>query len=354
MSTTPTTTATVHVTGWDRTAVIALGATGFALSYDSLQQMAEAVHVRGLLTYLFPFIVDGFIAYSIRALLVMRDAPLRARAYVWLLFGAATGTSLWANALHAVRMNEQSAAAGLRLTDTVVAVLSTIAPLASAGAVHLYILLARGPANPVDRDGQSGRSDQLTGPAEDPGTTGDLESGQQSALLVTDRPAEFARVTASPVSPVTALPVAVTEAADLGGQPVTDRPAEFARVTASPVSPVTALPVAVTEAADLGGQPVSGQPVTDRPADVAPVTASPVSPVTSRPVTDRAADRDTEELLEIAKQAVAEADNKLTRAVVATAIRGQQIPLSSDTLTQLMAQLREQQRKNQLADADRS
>ncbi|MFC8719676.1 DUF2637 domain-containing protein [Kitasatospora sp. NPDC057198] len=317
-TTTPTTTATVHVTGWDRTAVIALGATGFALSYDSLQQMAEAVHVRGLLTYLFPLIVDGFIAYSIRALLVMRDAPLRARAYVWLLFGAATGTSLWANALHAVRMNEQSTATGLRLTDTVVAVLSTIAPLASAGAVHLYILLARGPANPVDRDGQSDRSDQLTGPAEDPGTTGDLESGQQSAL------------------------------------PVSDRPAEVVPVTAPPVSPVTALPVAVAGAADLGGQPVSALPVSDRAVEVVPVTAPPVSPVTSRPVTDRAADRDTEELLEIAKQAVAEADNKLTRAVVATAIRGQQIPLSSDTLTQLMAQLREQQCKNQLADADRS
>ncbi|MGW4805182.1 hypothetical protein [Kitasatospora sp. NPDC004272] len=39
--------------------------------------------------------------------------------------------------------------------------------------------------------------------------------------------------------------------------------------------------------------------------------------------------------------------------MVATAIRGQQIPLSSDTLTQLMAQLREQQRKNQLVDAHR-
>ncbi|MFB7947963.1 DUF2637 domain-containing protein [Kitasatospora phosalacinea] len=320
MSTTTTTTTTAaHVTGWDRTAVIALGATGFALSYDSLQQMATAVHVRGLLTYLFPLIVDGFIAYSIRALLVMRDAPLRARAYVWLLFGAATGTSLWANALHAVRMNEQNSATGLRLTDTVVAVLSTIAPLASAGAVHLYILLARGPVNPADRDS------------------------------LTDRPAV-------PDENAHNTPVAAggREAARQATPPVSGRPAEVAPVTGSPVSPVTALPTAVTGAADLGGQPVTGGPVTGRPADVVPVTGPPVSPVISRPVTDRAADRDTEELLEIAKQAVAEADNKLTRAVVATAIRGQQIPLSSDTLTQLMAQLREQQRKNQLVDANRS
>ncbi|MFJ8440886.1 hypothetical protein [Kitasatospora griseola] len=101
-------------------------------------------------------------------------------------------------------------------------------------------------------------------------------------------------------------------------------------MTGPPVSPVSTLPMVVAEAADLGGQSVS--------------------PVTALPVTDRAADRRAEELLEIARQAVAEADNKLTRAVAAAAIRGQQIPLSSDTLTQL----REQQRKNQLVDADRS
>ncbi|WP_051816788.1 DUF2637 domain-containing protein [Kitasatospora sp. NRRL B-11411] len=220
---TATPAAAAYVTGWDRIAVIALGATGFALSYDSLQQMATAVHVRGFLTYLFPFIVDGFIAYSIRALLVMRDAPLRARAYVWLLFGAATGTSLWANALHAVRMNEQSSATGLRLTDTVVAVLSTIAPLASAGAVHLYILLARGPASPADPDGRTDRPVALIGSADStPVAVGDLEAGQQAALPVSVRPTEVAPVTASLVSPVTALPVTVTEAADLGGQPVSD------------------------------------------------------------------------------------------------------------------------------------
>ncbi|MFD7736637.1 DUF2637 domain-containing protein, partial [Kitasatospora phosalacinea] len=232
MSTT-TPTAAAHVTGWDRTAVIVLGATGFALSYDSLQQMATAVHVRGLLTYLFPLIVDGFIAYSIRALLVMRDAPLRARAYVWLLFGAATGTSLWANALHAVRMNEQSSATGLRLTDMVVAVLSTIAPLASAGAVHLYILLARGPVNPPDRDS----------PTDRPAVPD--ESAYNTSVAAGDR--EAARQAVLPVSPVTALPVTVTEAADLGGQPVSggagpDRPGGGAAVSGWPVCPVSGEP----------------------------------------------------------------------------------------------------------------
>lgn len=135
-----------HISGWDRAVVIALGGAGCALSYDALQQMAVAIHIRGFLTYLFPLVIDGFIAYGIRALLVLRDAPLRARLYVWTLFGTATAASIWANALQAVRLNEDTVTGpGLRLGDLVVAVLSTIAPLALAGAVHLYILIARGP-----------------------------------------------------------------------------------------------------------------------------------------------------------------------------------------------------------------
>lgn len=132
---------------WDRAAIAVLGAAGCALSYDALQQMAAAIHVRGLLTYLFPLVIDGFIAYGVRALLVLRAAPFRARLYVWTLFGTATTASIWANALHAVRLNQATTSTGLRLGDVTVGVLSTIAPLALAGAVHLYILIARHPAD---------------------------------------------------------------------------------------------------------------------------------------------------------------------------------------------------------------
>lgn len=129
---------------WDRLAIVVLGLAGCALSYDALQQMAVAIHIRGLLTYLFPLVVDGFIAYGVRALLVLSEAPLRARLYVWMLFGTATAASIWANSLHAVRLNQQTAhSTSLRLGDTVVAILSTLAPLALAGAVHLYILITR-------------------------------------------------------------------------------------------------------------------------------------------------------------------------------------------------------------------
>ncbi|MFD8063889.1 DUF2637 domain-containing protein [Streptomyces cyaneofuscatus] len=129
---------------WDRLAIVVLGLAGCALSYDALQQMAVAIHIRGYLTYLFPLVIDGFIAYGVRALLVLSEAPLRARLYIWVLFGTATAASIWANSLHAVRLNQQTAhTTGLRLGDTVVAILSTLAPLALAGAVHLYILITR-------------------------------------------------------------------------------------------------------------------------------------------------------------------------------------------------------------------
>jgi hypothetical protein len=135
---------------WDRAAITVLGGAGCALSYDALQQMAVAIHVRGTLTYLFPLVIDGFIAYGVRALIILRAAPFHARLYVWTLFGTATAASIWANALHAVRLNQRSCTTsdGLRLGDLTVGALSTLAPLALAGAVHLYILIARHAAEP--------------------------------------------------------------------------------------------------------------------------------------------------------------------------------------------------------------
>lgn len=127
---------------WDPLTLIVLGLAGGALSYDALRQMAVAVHIRPHLTYLFPLVIDGFIAYGVRALLVLREAPWLARAYAWTLFGTATAASLWANALHAVRLN-QPGVHTLTLGDHTVAVLSAIAPLALAGATHMHILIGR-------------------------------------------------------------------------------------------------------------------------------------------------------------------------------------------------------------------
>jgi hypothetical protein len=336
---------TAQITGWDRAVVIALGGAGCALSYDALQQMAVAIHVRGLLTYLFPLVIDGFIAYGIRALLVLREAALRARLYVWTLFGTATAASIWANALHAVRLNDEAAATtGLRLGDAVVAVLSTIAPLALAGAVHLYILIARGPDKDSDR--------------EDPGHAGHFgQADQPEGIEVTrtDRPGQPqqqpGQVSAGhPVTALTDRPrLSLDKQTPMPRTPAGDNPADSS-------SPVTHHRKSLQEAADLPGQSDTEPSVTDRLADTQPVTGQQGSlqPVTDRPVTvppvtdpdtrtpaDRRVDLDTEELLEIARSAV-RAEDKLTRKVVAQAIRGQQIPLSSDTLTALMVQLRQQ------------
>ncbi|MFD8963456.1 DUF2637 domain-containing protein [Streptomyces sp. NPDC059568] len=335
-----------HITGWDRAAIVALGAAGCALSYDALQQMAVAIHVRGPLTYLFPLVIDGFIAYGVRALLVLRNAPLRARAYVWLLFGTATTASIWANALHAVRLNQQTAFANaLRLGDTVVAVLSTLAPLALAGAVHLYILIARGPVKDSDRPdrddlaqgGQSGQAERVA-------VTRTDRAGQQQPL-----PGQFGA--GEPVTALTDRPRLLLDKQT----PDTRTPAGDSALADS-TRPDTGHRDQGPKAADLVGQPDTFPAVSDRPTTTDPVPGhrDSLPPVTDRPVTpppvsdqdsrtasDRRSDPDTEELLEIARSAV-RAEDKLTRKVVAQAIRGQQIPLSSDTLTALMVQLRKQ------------
>jgi hypothetical protein len=141
-------------TGWDRAAVALLGVLGFALSYSALQQMATAVHVLQPLSYAYPPLVDGFIAYGVRAVLVLRTAPLLARLYAWLLFGAATTASIWANALHALDLNKPGTTT-LHLGNPTVVVLSAIPPLALGGATHLHVLISRyggtasSPATPV-------------------------------------------------------------------------------------------------------------------------------------------------------------------------------------------------------------
>ncbi|MGW8329420.1 DUF2637 domain-containing protein [Streptomyces sp. NPDC055897] len=144
----------------DRAAIMALGAAGFAFSYDALRQVAIAIHARPELSYLFPVFIDGFIAYGVRALVLLRHRDFGARLYAWFLFLAATGSSLWANALHAITLNHgpQSGQSPLHLGDNVVGVLSTLAPLALAGSVHLYIIMARTaessvPDRPVSRPG---------------------------------------------------------------------------------------------------------------------------------------------------------------------------------------------------------
>lgn len=318
--------ATSHrATGWDQTAIVLLGAAGFALSYDALRQMAQAVHVRGHLSLLFPLLIDGFIAYGIRALLVLRTAPLGARIYAWALFGTATAASIWANALHAVRLNEGSdpTTGGLRLGDATVGVLSTLAPLALAGAVHLYILIAR-----------------ATGPSGGQPATATLSETGAHPLTLTGA-STAGRQPEAEWDARSSARTAVLKAGHLGGQPSavgTSTSADRGRSPRDDPRTATRQLHAISSDQDRDQQ---GQP-----ADTRPVTLSGHRPTPSgdRPGTvvgegDRPGPVADQDLLALARTAVADS-GQVTRAVVAGAIRGQGIPLSNDRLTVLMRKLR--------------
>ncbi|MEU5186706.1 DUF2637 domain-containing protein [Streptomyces klenkii] len=214
-----TTAATAALPGTTaiRAGIALLGTTGFALSYDALRQMALAIHIRGPLTYAFPLVLDGFIAIGIGALLILRTAPLRSRLYVWTLVGLATCTSIWANALHAVRLNQQTRPGGLHLDDVTVGVLSAIAPLALAGAVHLYLVIRRHPTpiqEAADEEADAARSHHVTGHGHNgthntqPSATAEGDPAQpeqaQATPDVADRPGDVAPDTAEvPQAPET-------------------------------------------------------------------------------------------------------------------------------------------------------
>ncbi|MFD4398455.1 DUF2637 domain-containing protein [Kitasatospora sp. NPDC058478] len=292
----PAHTPTVRATAWDRLAVALLGVLGFVLSYDALRQMAGATHVRGPLTYLFPIIIDGFIAYGVRALLVLREARWPARAYAWTLFAGATATSVWANALHAVRLNQlPTTGSGLKLTDTVVGVLSTLAPLALGGAVHLYILIARH------------GHDTPTAPAE------------QNALPRTETSAD----------PVTADPEP-----ELRPERAKDRSDENALLTL--MSAAGLLPA---EWRDALPDPEPAE-ADDQPADDPDPQADGAAGAENKPI-GRPPGAPMERLLEVGRAAVA-AEGRLTRAIVEQAVRDAGLPLGSTRLTELMRKLREE------------
>lgn len=272
-----------HVNGWDRAAVVALGAAGCSLSYSAMQQMAVGIHVRPALCWLFPLAIDGFIAYGVRALLVLRSAPLMARLYVWTLFGTATAVSVWANALHAVRLNRATTSAtAFRLGDSTVAALSMVAPLALAGAVHLFILIARSP----DKLSPTQGTDRACGDAQ---------------------PTDAVRTGAGMSEPGQSLGTAPDR---LPPRPPT-APGPTASATGDQDSTASSRP----SAAALSGEDGARTPA------------------------DRRHGQDLDQLMAIARRA-ALAEGKLTRKVVAQAIRAQGIPLSNDTLTGVMDLLR--------------
>lgn len=334
------------MTAWDRSAIILLGAAGFAFSYDALRQIALAIHARENLSYLFPVFIDGFIAYGVRAIVLLRHERFAARFYAWVLFLSATGASLGANALHAITLNDSPEAgrSALHLADSVVGVLSMLAPLALAGSVHLYILMARMAERAVP-DGTE------TGPGPVRQETPTLE---RVTVEPGPRPLESPVQTASrslpggPSAPVQSTATAV----DL--RKVAVQPEDRAHAAGTAVSPSAEADDSGTDGGTADG-PVPGSPgrgpttapssVTDGSAPAAVRDAAdgekPSVPDGPEGSQDREADDDwLAELLPIARAATERA-GRTSREVVGDAVRKHQA-IGNDRLGVLLARLKEE------------
>ncbi|CAM5324375.1 DUF2637 domain-containing protein [Streptomyces abikoensis] len=391
---------TTAVGGWDRAAILLLGAAGCALSYDALQQMAVAIHIRGLLTYLYPLVIDGFIGYGVRALILTRTAPWHARLYVWALFGTATAASIWANALHAIRLNQlhHAETAGLRLGDVTVGVLSTLAPLALAGAVHLYILItrhqpartevARGPVRadqPAPADHRSAHADRSAdqshagaGP-EDTVRTGPhekLSAGQVSGPVLSprttaeDRSAETVRRLSGPRTGALNAPLpeasASHEALAADRDPALPHPQEPGRP--GPLPRTASADRSATASARMSGPRTADAPPSGPSAQTANRSAADqrtapygtdeevrtgpekgtdqrTTDAADRQTADRSAtggdgeEQDIDELLPIARAAVM-LHGRINRTVVRSGLREHQIQVSNQRLGLILQRLR--------------
>ncbi|MGW3163324.1 DUF2637 domain-containing protein [Streptomyces sp. NPDC001142] len=335
------------MTAWDRTAIILLGSAGFAFSYDALRQIAIAIHAREALSYLFPVFIDGFIAYGVRAIVLLRHRRFGARAYAWSLFLAATGASLGANALHAITLNHgaQAGRSALHLGDSVVGVLSTLAPLALAGSVHLYILMARTAELSV-RDG----ADDGPGPVRrdvppldnhgdvpEPRTVKPEEATE--APQIADRPSEAGR----PAQPL----VDLRKHGDIqASEPRTNAPAAHPSAAADRTDEVPNQPDGPPVGPADGGDTAQSHSTAERPA---PKEAHGPADGEESPVPDDAGsarerevdDEWLDELLPIARTA-SEKAGRISREAVKEAVRAHQ-PISNDRLGLLLARLKDEE-----------
>ncbi|MFI1761940.1 DUF2637 domain-containing protein [Streptomyces sp. NPDC020800] len=333
------------MTAWDRSAIILLGAAGFAFSYDALRQIALAIHARETLSFLFPVFIDGFIAYGVRAIVLLRHERFAARFYAWVLFLSATGASLGANALHAITLNDSPAAgrSALHLADGVVGVLSMLAPLALAGSVHLYILMARTAERAVPDGTETGpgpvREETPTlerfavepgpRPLKSPGQTAPRPlQGGPSAPVGPPAPAvDLRKVAARPEGPAGVAGAASSPSAEPDDGQTDDGTADGPGPDSPGQGPTTgpssaadpSAPAAVRDAADGEGPSVPDGPEGSQ---------------------DREADDDwLTELLPIA-QAACDRAGRISREVVGDAVRKRQA-ISNDRLGVLLTRLKE-------------
>src|SRR5262249_18421950 len=132
------------------TGVVALAAG--IISYSALAALARAVGGDWWLAWLYPLVVDGVLGVGTVAALVLREAPLKTRMYIWTLIGAAIAVSVSGNALHAER--------GLELPPLAAAAASAVPAASLAAALHLLVIIVR--ASGVRREAGTNKSIQST------------------------------------------------------------------------------------------------------------------------------------------------------------------------------------------------
>lgn len=126
-------------------AVVVLAVTGtfviaflaFWLSFTALRDLAALAGVPAELAWIWPLIVDGVILEATISVVALRDAPIAARRYAWVLLIGGAGVSVAANITHAVVV------ADARVPATIAALVASVPPLVLLAMTHLSVVLAR-------------------------------------------------------------------------------------------------------------------------------------------------------------------------------------------------------------------
>ncbi|OCI32817.1 DUF2637 domain-containing protein [Oerskovia enterophila] len=115
-------------------------AASFILSFDALTDLAVRAGINPHLGFLWPLIVDGLIVVSSVAIIALVDHPRHVTFFPWMLLFAGAGTSIAANATHAILVATE---AGDGFPLEVSALVASVPPLVLLAVTHLLVILMR-------------------------------------------------------------------------------------------------------------------------------------------------------------------------------------------------------------------
>jgi hypothetical protein len=119
---------------------IAVAVTSFSLSFDAIEAVAKAAHVRGSIAWMMPVTVDGAMSVATITAVVMHRLD-RSPIYPWIVVGAGVVISIACNAAHAIGEVDAFGAVILDLEPRYRMAISAIPALMLALSVHLLVTL---------------------------------------------------------------------------------------------------------------------------------------------------------------------------------------------------------------------